>query len=299
MNSERRQFFIRLAGSVLGTRDAPSKTTVASLPPSTFAPSQTAHFAQAYQTNPIVLNANDWALTLTDLNGSAKTLRLDALQHLPQHSLAFTLECSGNTPGGEWIGDGIWEGVRLWDVLPAPNGATRALFTAADAYQTAIHLDHLHPDSLLAYRLNGDPLPATHGYPLRLLVPGLYGHKMPKWITQISWIDQPFLGTWEARGFSDTAQVQKRAGIHAWQVKNGYLILQGYAFGGLRQIDSVEVRVDGGAWMPTQLAPAPAPHLAARWSFAWQPVLGGRYQIEARADDQPAPFQQVIIEVTP
>src|SRR5690606_20233644 len=105
------------------------------------------------------------------------------------------------------------------------------------------------------YQMNGESLTALHGAPLRLFVVGLYGFKMPKWITQIDFIDYPFLGFWESRGYTDSAEVKPFALLqsppHRARIQ-GSVLLQGIAFAGLQPVIAVEVSIDGGAWLPAE-----------------------------------------------
>jgi hypothetical protein len=142
---------------------------------------------------------------------------------------------------------------------------------------------------LLVYEINGEPLPPAHGYPLRILMAGLYGQKMPKWLTNIEFIDERFLGYWESKGWSDIASVQTNSIV--WQPRDldvlpaGARPVYGVAFAGLRRITSVEVRVDDGDWIPAELLQDPSPLVWTQWSFEWIPAPG-RHALAVRATDE-------------
>lgn len=235
----------------------------------------------------------DWSLTIDGLiEGEPQVLRWQDLQHLPTVEEIRTVECIGNPLGGHLIGTARWKGILWRDLLrgirPKP-AATHIQFTAGDGYQTAVRLSQLsRGEALLAYEMNGEPLPREHGFPLRLLIAGVYGQKMPKWITRISFIDYPFKGYWESRGWSEDAEVQTHAVItsprdHA--VVSGRVMLHGIAFGGRREIVKVEVRIDSGAWIPAELIKPATPLAWTRWVLEWQPTGAGSYSLEVRATD--------------
>lgn len=214
------------------------------------------------------------------------------LKSLPQVESLFTIECSGNAVGGDLIGTAAWQGIRFVDLLNQchiPPNATHAKFTSADGYQTAVSLAALrHPEALLAYAMNGDPLSLEHGYPLRLLLPGATGHKMPKWIMHIEFIDYEFLGFWESRGWSNTAEIPTHAIIlspsaQSPAVRGENLIISGIAHS-QHEITAVEVSIDGGPWLPTALF-QPAPNTWTQWWLAWTPPASGHLSIAARATD--------------
>ncbi len=175
------------------------------------------HYLLIHYDVPLV--GDDWALTVDGNVGTPFTLSLDELRALPAHEVVATMECAGNgrakyTPRplsqpwlDEAIGTGRWRGARLRDVLDraAPgDGAVEVLFTGLDrgveggeeqAFQRSLPLELARDeDVILAYELNGAPLPPQHGSPLRLLVPGWYGMTNVKWLTRITLVDEPFRG---------------------------------------------------------------------------------------------------------
>lgn len=236
---------------------------------------------------------DNWQLRVSGLiDGEAKVFAWDDLCRYPLIESMRTIECIGNPTGGEMIGNALWKGFRFcdfaaeWGIQPA---ATHAKFTCADGYQTAVTLDRLlHPDTLLVSEMNGEPLPPEHGYPLRLIVPGVYGQKMPKWITHIELIDYPFQGFWESLGWSDTAEVQTHAIILTPKDRariNGKVAIQGIAFAGSREIVQVEVRINNGEWSPAWLVKGDSNLAWTQWYLEWKPTRRGSYTLEARATD--------------
>jgi DMSO/TMAO reductase YedYZ molybdopterin-dependent catalytic subunit len=168
------------------------------------------------------------------------------------------------------------------------------VFYAADGYSTALDLSILQRnDALLAYDINGEALSPAHGYPLRLIVPGWYGFKMPKWITRIRFIAEPYAGYWERRGWT-TEMLRTRATIHMphhGAKIRGTIAIQGIAVAGGGGISGVEVRVDHGAWMDAQLRLPDSPGGWTQWYVHWTPPASGGYLIEVRAHDRQGDVQ--------
>ena len=124
---------------------------------------------------------------------------------LPMQRQVLTMQCIGNWIGGPLVGNAEWGGTPLSEVLDMAgikSEATRVKFysDSSDGYTTSIPLERaLRDEVILAWEMNGEPLPSKHGFPLRLINPGHYGQKMPKWITRIELIDHPYLGYWESK----------------------------------------------------------------------------------------------------
>ena len=167
-----------------------------------------------------------WRLEVDGLVGAKLSLDLGTLRGLPAHDVVATMECAGNGRARlaprpvsqpwllEAVGTGCWRGVRLRDVLEQAGiatGATEVLFTGLDRgiendeeqlFQRSLSLaDATQPEVLLAYELNGVPLPPQHGFPLRLIVPGWYGMTNVKWLSRITILDAPFTGYQQSRGY--------------------------------------------------------------------------------------------------
>jgi hypothetical protein len=206
-----------------------------------------------------------------------------------------TLECIGNPVGGWLIGNVMWRGFHFSHVLNQvkPKAeATHIKFECADGYETSVALEWLkQPDVMMAYEANGQPLSTIHGFPIRVLTPGLYGQKMPRWITRMEFIDHYFKGFWESRGWSDVASVQTNSIIktpgRGYTTKAGStLAIQGVAWAGKRKITNVEVQIDSGPWMPTKLTYGPSPLSWTQWYLTWAAPAPGTYRIGVRATDE-------------
>ena len=235
----------------------------------------------------------DWTLTI---DGSVKkplALSLSEIKALPAVEVMRTLECIGNPVGGPLVGNVVWKGAALkplFDEAGLAPSAVRAAFEAADEYRTSIDLKYInHPGAFLAYEMNGEPLPPEHGFPLRLFFPGSYGQKMPKWITRIKLVDRDVEGYWEARGWSDVAQVQTHAIIEQPAGLSTFALQRvpvwGIANAADVEIVKVEVKIGDDDWREAALLHGPTAEVWTLWSLDWMPPAPGRYTVLARATD--------------
>ncbi|HEY0069638.1 MAG TPA: sulfite oxidase [Chloroflexia bacterium] len=271
----------------------------------------------------------DWRLRIGGAVSQPVELRVEDLLSMPSRELPVTMECAGNgrtgfspLPQGEPWGVGavataLWKGVPLAHLLeragPA-SGAVEVLFEGADRgvpsagaeavpFARALPLEKaLHPDTLVAYEMNGAPLPREHGGPVRLLVPGWYGMASVKWLAAITVLAEPFTGFYQqdryvldfpgASTILPVREMQARALITSPApgaiVAPGSHIVSGVAWTGVGMIASVEVSVEGGGpWRPARMLDEPSPYAWRRWEFDWQPMKQGRHVLRARAvDDQ-------------
>jgi DMSO/TMAO reductase YedYZ molybdopterin-dependent catalytic subunit len=168
--------------------------------------------------------------------------------------------------------------------------AKYVVFQCADGYSVGVPLERaMAPGSILAYRMNGQPLPQEHGFPLRAIVPGIYGMMNAKWLTEIQVVDQVYLGYWQVRGWSNDAIIRTTSLIYypppAAQV-NGSIPIAGVAFAGDRGISKVEVSTDGGStWNEATLKPPRSQYSWVLWAYEWTPNAKGNHTILARATD--------------
>jgi len=274
-----------------------------------------------------------WRLDIDGRVGTELSLDLDALRALPSHEVIATMECAGNGRARlaprpvsqpwllEAVGTGRWRGVRLRDLLDQAHvepDTAEVLFTGLDRgiesgeeqfFQRSLTLaDALEPDVLLAYELNGVPLPPQHGFPLRLLVPGWYGMTNVKWLTRITLIEEPFSGYQQARGYrlrqtdeeqgEPLSRIYPRAlmvppGIPDFMTRErtaraGTVTIEGRAWSGLAPVAAVEVSTDDGAtWEAAQLDPPELGRWAwRRWSYTWNGAGPGRHVLACRARDE-------------
>lgn len=234
----------------------------------------------------------DWRLNLGGLVERPLGWTLDELRAMPAVEGFATLACIDNPVGGELIGNAFWRGVSLPDLLTAAGigpGAVDVVFTALDDYVDSIAIDRaMQPGCMLAYEMNGLPLDATHGAPLRLIVPGIFGMKNVKWITRIDVSRTDVKGYWQRRGWNDVAEYQtmSRIDVAAPGVVGLPATVAGVAFAGDRGVAKVEVSIDNGAtWNPAELRPPLSPNAWVLWHATWTPSRAGRHEIVVRAID--------------
>lgn len=239
------------------------------------------------------IRADNWRLDVTGLVKREQTYMLSDLGKFEQVTEELTLSCISNPVGGPLISNGIWQGFRLADLL-ADVGLDRQarylLWEAADGYTESLPLGQaLERDVLLVTHLNGQPLTPKHGFPLRVLIPGRYGMKQPRWITRIrlSATDEP--GYWVKRDWSKTAHVELTsridypAEVTPVLMAGGETQLRGIAFFGTQPITRVEVSTDGQkTWREATLLPPRTRYAWTPWTFAWSPSPGP-YQVAVRA----------------
>ncbi len=222
------------------------------------------------------LDADTWTLEIGGLVDRPFTLTYDALLDHPAVELFSTLECISNEVGGDLISTTRWTGVPLRTLLERAgvrDSGLEVVATAVDGYADSIPLgDAMADHTLVVLGMNGQTLPRAHGYPARLLVPGLYGMKQPKWLGALEVVDRPFEGYWEQRGWSKAAVVKTMARIDTAIDDGDKVVLAGVAFAGTRGISRVEVSLDDGdTWDEAELETALSPLTWRRWRFPFTP----------------------------
>jgi DMSO/TMAO reductase YedYZ molybdopterin-dependent catalytic subunit len=206
-----------------------------------------------------------------------------------------TLSCVSNEIGGSLIGTAKWQGVLLADVLREAGlqtGADQVASRSADGWTcgtpTSVIMDGR--DAMLAIGMNGEPLPARHGYPVRMVVPGLFGYvSATKWVTEIeltTW--DAFDGYWIPKGWSKEGPVKTMARIDRPRRNRGWstgpLDVAGVAWAIHRGVSAVEVRIDGGDWLECELGDVPSDDTWRQWRYVWD-APPGQHEIEVRAID--------------
>jgi DMSO/TMAO reductase YedYZ molybdopterin-dependent catalytic subunit len=232
-----------------------------------------------------------WKLEIGGQVENALSLTYDDIKQLPSVEQYATLECISNSVGGDLIGNASWRGVRLKELLDraVPKaGVVDIVLRASDGYADSIPLDRAMAEgSILAYEMNGAPLNSTHGFPLRLIVPGIYGMKNVKWITRVEAVAYDFKGYWQARGWDDRALYKTMSRIDVPQkTVTGDAAIAGIAFAGDRSIAKVEVSTDGGkTWESAQLKAALSPYSWVLWHKDWTGASAGSHLLLVRATD--------------
>src|SRR5579859_3946563 len=242
-----------------------------------------------------VVDGQSWRLSLGGLVDRPQHLSLSELRSLPSVTQYVTLECISNDVGGDLMSTGSFTGVRMTDLIAmaSPRGdGTWAAFRAQDGYAESLSLSTIdsEPEILVAYDLDGSPLPNAHGYPARVLIPGRYGMKGPKWLTSIDIVRQESGGYWEQQGWDHNAVVRTTARFDVPRdadiVKLGPVQLSGVAFAGIRGISRVEYSTDGGgSWADATLTPPLSQLTWTLWGATWTPGGEGSYKLAVRATD--------------
>ncbi|WP_027483170.1 molybdopterin-dependent oxidoreductase [Deinococcus pimensis] len=239
------------------------------------------------------LDGEKWRLKVDGLVREELSLSLADLRAMPARTVELTLSCISNPVGGPLMGNAVWTGVPFADVLRRAGmkgGARYVVWRAADDYEESLPLGQaLEDDVLLVYEMNGEPLTPKHGFPLRVLIPGRYGMKQPRWITRISLTAQDVPGYWVKRDWSRTAHVVLTSRID-FPVEVSPVVpagkptsVRGIAFGGLKPVTKVEVTTDGGrTWQAARLTPPRSKYAWTRWELPWTPSAGS-YQVAVRA----------------
>ena len=201
------------------------------------------------------VQASRWQLTIGGRVGRARTYSFDDLRSMPSIVQETTLSCISNPVGGGLQSNAMWTGVPLADLIgeAGPNdGVVEVLVTAVDGYSDTFPLAKaMEPTTLVAYEMNGEPLPQRHGYPARILVPGLFGEKNVKWVTRIELVDTDAKGFYEQQGWGPEFVVPTRSRFtepdFAQPLAVGRPVaLRGTAFAGDRGVTGVEVSLDDG-----------------------------------------------------
>jgi len=242
------------------------------------------------------VNSNTWQLRIGGLVAHPYTLTYDELTALPTKQQYQTMMCISNEVGGEYMSNALWEGVPLTTLLLRAGaikpGATKVVFYAADGYNDSIHLTKaLEPTTLVATHMNGVTLPQGHGYPARLLVPGIYGMKHVKWITKIEVVGTDYQGYWQQSGWSDPAEIRLTSRIdtpldNAQVSANKPTSIAGVAFSGKKGISEVDISFDNAHTWHRATLKLPLSELTwVLWELPWQPAPGS-HTISVRTIDK-------------
>jgi DMSO/TMAO reductase YedYZ molybdopterin-dependent catalytic subunit len=276
--------------------------------------------------------ADSWRLEIGGAVERSLTFSLDDLRGRPAVELAVTMECAGNGRAAldprpvsqpwllEAVGTARWRGAALAPLLEeagASSDAKEVLFTGLDegieggveqAYQRSVPVELAREgDLLLAYEMNGAPLPPQHGFPLRLVVPGWYGMTNVKWLSRVDVLAKPFAGYQQAAAYrfrqaeDEEGEPVQRMVPRALMIPPGRpdflsrertvdagpATIEGKAWSGSSPVATVDVSTDGGAsWSESELGPEPESRWAwRRWSFEWD-ARPGSYELCARARDE-------------
>lgn len=240
-----------------------------------------------------------WTLRIHGLVDEELELDLAALLEEPVFETHVTLTCVSNAVGGDLAGNATWLGVPVRSLLEragVQDGADMVLSRSIDGFTASTPLEALTDsrDSLLAVGMNGQPLPAEHGYPVRMVVPGLYGYvSATKWLTELKvtrFADDT--AYWTTRGWSERGPIKIASRIDVPRSfadlapdADGTVMLGGTAWAQQRGIAAVEVRIDDGDWREAELGAEVSADTWTQWSLRWEDAEPGDHSVSVRATD--------------
>src|SRR5207244_4401196 len=279
------------------------------------------------------INERDWRLKVEGKVARPFEVTMDDLRQMPTQTITVTLECAGNSrvflvpkvKGVQWelgaVGNAEWTGVRLCDVLQRAgmaNEAREIILEGADNgtiaepprpagqinFARSLPVEKAMDDVLLAHSMNGQPLTAAHGFPLRAIVPGWYAMASIKWLQRIIVTSEPFTGYYQTMDYAYWARrggVAELTPLAEMQIKaeiakpaqgetvpcDSNVRVHGAAWTSDGEIIKVELSTDGGAnWNEVNLIDKPIPNAWRRWEHQWRtPSVAGKQTLIARATD--------------
>lgn len=248
--------------------------------------------------------ADDWKLKVTGMVDREIEIDWKTLQGKQMQEALVTLTCVSNEVGGNLIGNAVWTGwpVRELLAMAGPKaGADMVLQTSIDGFTASTPLGALTDDrnALLATRMNGEPLPFEHGFPVRVVVPGLYGYvSATKWVTELKVTTYAAdVAYWTPRGWSPTGPIKTASRIDVPQagavVKAGTVAVAGVAWAQHTGISKVEVQVDQQPWTEARLAADASIDTWRQWVYEWQ-ATPGSHDIRVRAYDAKGQVQSPL-----
>ncbi|HJT92132.1 MAG TPA: molybdopterin-dependent oxidoreductase [Mycobacterium sp.] len=248
------------------------------------------------------LSRSDWRLKIHGMVDRELTLSFEDLQRFDVVEKVVTLTCVSNPVGGDLIGNASWTGYRIRDLLAEAgvhSDADMVLSMSIDGFTAGSPVEALTDgrDSLLAIGMNGQPLPTEHGYPARLVVPGLYGYvSATKWVVdlELTRFDRAE-AYWTRLGWSARGPIKTESRIDVprsgQDVARGAVTFGGVAWAQNRGVRAVEVRIDDGEWRPAELGASYSNDTWRLWSFPWQADEPGLHTIAVRATDNTGAVQ--------
>ena len=250
-----------------------------------------------------------WQLRIHGMVQREVVLSFDELLRRPLVEDYVTLTCVSNPVGGPYVGNARWLGARLADLIRQARplaGASQLLCTSVDGFTSGTPLQVVLDgrDALLAVAMNGQALPVAHGFPARMVVPGLYGYvSATKWVTDIEVTTfAAAYSYWAQRGWSQQAPIKTESRIDVpaggATLAPGRTPVAGVAWAQHKGVAAVEVRVDQGPWQPARLAAVPDIDTWRQWVWEWD-ATPGQHLLEARATDATGYTQTAVVAPPP
>ena len=247
------------------------------------------------------VNADRWELRIDGMVERPMTITYQQLMAMPMIERDITLTCVSNEVGGGYVGAARWQGVRLADLLNQVGvrpGADQLLSTAVDGFTIGTPMEVVRDgrDAMIAVGMNGQPLPAIHGFPARIVTPGLYGFvSATKWLSKLSATtyakDEAY---WTKRDWATDAPIKMSSRIDTPRplsmITAGMTAIGGVAWAQHIGIAAVEVSIDDGPWQKTKLGPAVSIDYWRQWYLPWN-ATSGRHAVKVRATDRKGAMQ--------
>ncbi len=238
---------------------------------------------------------DDWTVRITGMVDHEIELTYADIQERAQVEEIVTLSCVSNEVGGDLVGNARWQGILLADLLQEAgpqDGAEQVVGVSVDGFTAGFPLEVALDGrpAMIAIGMNGEPLPVVHGFPARLVIPGLYGYvSATKWLSEIrltTW--DGFDGYWIPRGWSKEGPIKTESRIDVPRggssLTAGTNAIAGVAWAPTRGIDKVEVQVDDGDWQEARLGDETTDLSWRQWVLEWDAPTGD-HQIRVRATD--------------
>ncbi|TFC80143.1 oxidoreductase [Cryobacterium sp. TMS1-20-1] len=242
------------------------------------------------------IDPRDWRLKITGMVENEVEIDFAELISLPLEESTTTLACVSNYVGGDLIGNATWLGYPIRELLARAKpqtGADMVLSRSQDGFTAGTPIEALTDgrNAILAVGMNGEPLPLEHGYPVRMVVPGLYGYvSATKWVVELKltrFADEQ--GYWTPRGWSALGPVKvssridvPRAGTSATA---GSVVIAGVAWSQHVGVSAVAVQIDDGPWQDATLADAISVDTWRQWAYTWTDAIAGDHTVRVRATD--------------
>ena len=247
-----------------------------------------------------IVDPESWTLTVTGMVENEITISYADLVAKPLVEHYTTLTCVSNEVGGDLAGNARWLGYPIRELLAQAkprSDADMVLSTSADGWSAGTPLAALtdpNREAILAIAMNGEPLPLEHGFPVRMVVPGLYGYvSATKWVRslKVTRFDQD-QAYWTPLGWAERGPIKiaSRIDIPRRTVDAGTVVVAGVAWAQHVGIKTVEVQVDGGSWQQAELAKTTGPDTWRQWKFSW-PAASGNHELAVRATDAAGTLQ--------
>lgn len=240
------------------------------------------------------VDVDSWSFTIDGMVDNPLRITYADLLAMPQVERVVTLCCVSNEVGGPYIGNAVWRGVMLRDLLDQAGvqaDAEQVYSTSLDGWTCGFPVAAAFDgrDAMIAIGMNGETLPLEHGYPARLVVPGLYGYvSATKWLQRIELTTWDKEGYWVPRGWAAEAPIKTQSRIdvpRATVVPTGKQVIAGVAWAQYRGIEKVEVQIDDGEWQLAMLGADVSDDAWRQWLLEWDPTPG-LYLLKVRATDK-------------